>query len=59
MTHNWSALRLRCGDVVREIDGRHEGVVLAIVSSVNVHVCWLDAGWRSELHSADLERVSS
>jgi hypothetical protein len=46
-----------CGDQVRERDGRHVGVVIAIISGTTVRVRWLDLGWASDLDIADIIKV--
>jgi len=49
-------MKLRCGDRVRERDGRHIGRVEAIHHGAFVVVRWLDNGWFSELPLGDVER---
>lgn len=53
-------MKLHCGDVVTEIDGRHEGRVEAIIHSSTVRVRWNDNGWISEfrLHDNALVNLS-
>jgi hypothetical protein len=43
-----------CGDLVRELDGRHVGEVRAVVSNL-VLVDWLDTGWRGEYYANEIE----
>jgi hypothetical protein len=49
-------MRLRCGDVVREIDGRHYGRVEAIHNGSTVKIKWEDSGWISFVALDDIER---
>jgi hypothetical protein len=51
-------MKLNCGDIVREKDGRHTGRVEAIGNFI-VKVRWDDTGWFSWIHRDDLERVTS
>ena len=53
---NW--VKLRCGDLVTEIDGRHVGRVEAIRHGTFAKVCWLDTGWTSELPIQSLALVT-
>lgn len=46
-------MKLNCGDVVTEVDGRHEGRVEAIINSSTVRVRWKDTGWISEFQLMD------
>lgn len=49
--------RFRIGDKVREKDGRHEGAIIAITSTVYIRVKWDETGWLSDLDYTDIERV--
>jgi len=49
-------MRLRCGDRVREIDGRHYGRVEAIHHGALVTIKWEDSGWISVLYLDEVER---
>ena len=51
-------MKLNCGDIVREKDGRHTGCVVAIGNFI-VKVKWDDTGWLSWVSLDDLERVKS
>jgi hypothetical protein len=46
-------MKLRCGDTVTEVDGRHEGRVEAIIHSATIRVRWSDNGWISEFRLRD------
>lgn len=46
-------MKLRCGDTVTEVDGRHEGRVESILNSATVRVRWKDNGWISEFRLRD------
>lgn len=53
---------VRCGSIIREIDGRHEArVVLVLLANhvpYQVRVRWLDSGWITEgLDVSDIEVV--
>jgi hypothetical protein len=51
-------IRVRCGDMVREIDGRHVGR-LAAISFPFAIIEWVDNGWRSVLPINEIEKVES
>ena len=55
-----SWMKFGCGDIVREVGGRHEGRVMAIKWSHVVVVRWNCTGWLSEfsLHDNSLELIS-
>lgn len=55
-TRRFDHMRFGCGDLVREIDGRHVGRVSAIIDGTVV-VRWLDTGWRSDHDERDLELI--
>jgi hypothetical protein len=58
---SFAGCKVHCGDVVREREGRHEAVVLAIFHGT-VRVRWCDTGWKSDLPFDTVEvveRVSS
>jgi len=50
-------MKLRCGDVVTEVDGRHTGRVETITNGAWVRVRWHHSGWLSVLPLADVVRV--
>jgi len=50
-------MKLRCGDVVREVDGRHTGRVEAIHHGAWVRVRWHESGWISMLPLGSVTRV--
>ena len=49
--------RFRCGDAVREKDGRHRGIVVAMAETTIV-VRWEETGWKSVLSVSDVEAYS-
>ena len=46
-------MKLNCGDIVTEVDGRHEGRVQAIINSATIRVRWNDTGWISDFRLRD------
>lgn len=51
-------MKLRCGDRVTEVDGRHEGRVQAILHSSIIRVRWNDTGWISDFQLGDNDLVN-
>jgi hypothetical protein len=51
-------MKLNTGDVVTEIDGRHEGRVQAIINSSTVRVRWNDTGWITDFQLGELVNLS-
>jgi hypothetical protein len=49
--------RLRTGDAVYEVEGRHVGRVEAIVNSSIVKIKWHDTGWISYVPLADVVKA--
>lgn len=47
-------MKLRRGDLVREREGRHVGIVESIFNSAIVRVRWIDNGWCSDLPLGDV-----
>jgi len=47
-----------CGDVVREIGGRHTGRVEAIFDGATIRVRWHETGWTSDLPRDQIEKVT-
>ena len=50
-------MRLRCGDKVTELNGRHVGRVEQIQNSAFVVVRWLDNNWLSLVPLRDVVRL--
>lgn len=48
----------RIGTVVREIDGRHTGTVIAHRNSATTVVRWDDTGWKSDHTFDELEEAT-
>jgi hypothetical protein len=46
----------RLGDIVAEVEGRHEAIVVSVISD-EACVRWLDTGWRSRFLASDLRLV--
>ena len=51
-------MKMRCGDRVHEIEGRHFGRVEAIHNSSIVTVRWERSGWLSQHHLSELVNLS-
>lgn len=55
--HPWQASSyFSCGDLVREKDGRHVGLVEG-TEGCHVFIRWEGTGWWSRFYFSDLERV--
>jgi hypothetical protein len=48
----------RCGDIVREKDGRHEARIDARLPTLVAKVTWIETGWKGELPLAEIEKVN-
>jgi hypothetical protein len=60
MTRHFRNPKLRCGDIVVDIDDeRHLGRVEAIRSGAFALVKWSDTGWTSEVPVERLKRVDN
>lgn len=51
-------MRLSCGDLVTENEGRHVGRVEAIHNSSQVKVRWLESRWVSFHHLDELHKLT-
>jgi hypothetical protein len=51
--------RLRTGDAVHEVEGRHVGRVEAIENSSTVKIKWDDTGWISYIPLSDVVKAES